>query len=165
MFRIRTIRIRMERLQIVPALHRATHRVNVFLQKRTPQVSQGEAHLLAHLHEHAGEATVAELHRAWAHKRSTLTDMLDRLESRALIRRTPSPDDRRSVRVRATAAGRRLAADVHHELLALERALLSQAGSKAVRAFAAVANAISSGADGARGPDAPKARRTRTTER
>lgn len=151
----------MERLQIVPVLHRATHRVGVFLQKRMPQVSQGEAHLLAHLHEHGGEATVAELHRAWAHKRSTLTDMLDRLESRALIRRTPSPQDRRSVHVRATAAGRRLAAGVHDELLALERELLSQEGGKAVRAFAAVAEAISNGADPSGGSATSRKRRTR----
>lgn len=165
MFRIRIIRIRMECLRIVPVLHRATHRVGVLLQRRTPQVGQGEAHLLAHLHEHAGEATVAELHRAWAHKRSTLTDMLDRLESRALIRRTPSPHDRRSVRVRATAAGRRLAAGVHDELLALEREVLSRVGSEAVRAFAAVAEAIASGADAAGAADAARTRRKAKADR
>ncbi len=161
MFRIRTIRIRMECLQIVPALHRATHRVGVFLQKRTPQVSQGEAHLLAHLHEHAGEATVAALHRAWAHKRSTLTDMLDRLESRALIRRTPSPGDRRSVLVRVTAKGSRLAAGVHQELVALEARLLGQFGTKAVRAFAAVADEIASTAEALGRADAPRPRARR----
>lgn len=137
----------MERLQIIPALHRATHRVGVFLQKRTPHASQGEAHLLAHLHEHHGESTVAELHRAWAHKRSTLTDMLDRLERRGLIRRTPSPHDRRSVLVRATAKGSRLAAGVHRELVALEARLLQNAGRTAVRAFADVADDIASTAE------------------
>lgn len=137
----------MERLQIVPALHRATHRVGVFLQRRSPHASQGEAHLLAHLHENAGEATVAELHRAWAHKRSTLTDMLDRLERRGLIRRTPSPHDRRSVLVRVTARGSRLAAGIHGELAALEASLLDRAGSRDVRAFAAVAELIAGTAE------------------
>lgn len=137
----------MERLRIIPALHRATHRVGLFLQKRTPHASQGEAHLLAHLHEHDGEATVAELHRAWAHRRSTLTDMLDRLERRGLVRRTPSEQDRRSVRIRVTAKGSRLAAGVHAELVALEAQLIGRAGDRAVRSFAAVAEDIAGTAE------------------
>lgn len=152
----------MERLRIIPALHRATHRVGLFLQKRTPHASQGEAHLLAHLHEHAGEATVAELHRAWAHRRSTLTDMLDRLERRGLIRRAPSEEDRRSVRIRVTARGSRLAAGVHGELVALEAELTSHAGDRAVRSFATIAEDIASTAEALASSEGP---RTRTRRR
>lgn len=121
----------MKNLVIIPALHRATHRVGLYLQARVPRVTQGEAHLLAHLHEGGGEGTVAELHRAWAHKRSTLTDMIDRLERQDLARRSVLPEDRRSVLVRLTAKGRRVAAAVHRELAALERDILAQVGSGA----------------------------------
>jgi len=121
----------MKTLAVIPALHRATHRVGLYLQARLPEVTQGEAHLLAHLHEcRDGEATVAELHRAWAHKRSTLTDILARLESRGLARRAVLPADRRSVLVRLTAAGRRQAAAVHLALAALERDVCALLGGE-----------------------------------
>lgn len=127
--------MRMKSLAVIPALHRATHRVGLYLQARVPGVTQGEAHLLAHLHEGGGEASVADLHRAWAHKRSTLTDILDRLEDRGLARRSVLPTDRRSVLVRLTARGRRNAAAVHRELAALEREVLARTGSGALVGF------------------------------
>ncbi len=139
--RIRTMRIRMKRLVVISALHRATHRVGLYLQARVPGVTQGEAHLLAHLHESGGEASVAELHRAWAHKRSTLTDILGRLEGRDYARRSILPSDRRSVLVRLTAQGRRTAVSVHRELMALERDVLARAGG-GLAGFAAVAGAV-----------------------
>ncbi|MGH0035654.1 MAG: MarR family winged helix-turn-helix transcriptional regulator [Myxococcota bacterium] len=37
-----------------------------------------------------------------------MTNRLDRLETRGLVRRRPDPDDRRGVRIELTAAGRRL---------------------------------------------------------
>lgn len=154
----------MEALRLVPALHRATHRVGMFLQHRVPNVSQGEAHLLAHLHEHAGEATVADLHRAWAHRRSTLTDMLDRLERRGLVRRSPSTADRRSVLVRITARGARVAATVHDELAGLERALLARAGgARAARSFVTLAEELATLADAITRGDARRPRTRRST--
>ena len=122
----------MKRLILIPALHRATHRVGLHLQAQVPEVTQAEAHLLAHLHESSGESTVAELHRAWAHKRSTLTDIIDRLERQRLARRSVLPQDRRSVLVRLTTKGKRVAASVHDELLALEHEILAQIGSAKV---------------------------------
>lgn len=131
----------MKHLSVIPALHRATHRVGLYLQARVPGVTQGEAHLLAHLHESGGEASVAELHRAWAHKRSTLTDILGRLEDRDLARRSILPSDRRSVLVRLTGKGRKSAASVHRELVALERDVLARVGD-GLAGFAAVAAAV-----------------------
>ena len=52
----------MKRLAFVPGLHRATHRVGLYLRSRVPEVSQAEGHLLTHLHECGGAATVADLH-------------------------------------------------------------------------------------------------------
>jgi DNA-binding MarR family transcriptional regulator len=123
--------------------------VGLYLQARVPGVTQAEAHLLAHLHEADGEASVADLHRAWAHKRSTLTDILDRLEGRGLARRSVLPADRRSVLVRLTAEGRRSASAVHRELAALEREVLARTGGAALTGFGELVGALGVAAEAA----------------
>ena len=62
----------------------------------------------------AGEParSVRELVAATGQRPSTLTGVLDRLERRELIERAPHPDDRRSVLVHLTPAGRTAADDV-----------------------------------------------------
>src|SRR5258708_38136010 len=71
-------------LRLVPPIHRATHRIGLYLAGlRDDTLSQGEAHILALLAKTA-PATIAELHRRLAHKRSTLTSILDRLVGRGL---------------------------------------------------------------------------------
>jgi DNA-binding MarR family transcriptional regulator len=57
----------------------------------------------------SGPAKVAELHRGLAHKRSTLTSLLDRLARRNLITREVGEKDRRTFIVTLTAKGRKLA--------------------------------------------------------
>lgn len=54
----------------------------------------------------------------------TMTNRVDRLARRGLVERLPDPDDRRGVRVRLTATGRRLSEDALKALLARERGLL-----------------------------------------
>jgi len=72
-------------LRLVPPIHRATHRVGLYLADlRDDGLSQGEAHILALLAT-AAPATIAELHRGLAHKRSTLTSILDRLAERGFV--------------------------------------------------------------------------------
>jgi DNA-binding MarR family transcriptional regulator len=44
-------------------------------------------------------------------KRSTITDMVDRLENDGLVERTRDPDDRRIVKVRLTDKGRKIKSD------------------------------------------------------
>jgi DNA-binding MarR family transcriptional regulator len=109
------------RLRLLPAVHRAAHRLGLYLQAVRPAlaVSQGEAHVLAHLAE-ASACPIGELARAFAHRRSTLTSILDRLEARGLVRRSLRAEDRRSFRVSLTPAGRALARRVHASLGRLE---------------------------------------------
>lgn len=112
-------------LKLIPSIHRATHQIGLFLERAADlRVTQAEAHILAHLAEH-GASTVAELHRALAHKRSTLTSILDRLTSRKLVTRKVSPRDRRSFVIALTAEGSRLARRVLASLEALEAAARS----------------------------------------
>ncbi len=105
-------------LRFIPAIHRITHRIG----RSIKGVSQGEAHILAHLASH-GDCTIAELHRALAHKRSTLTSILDRLTERKCIVRRTSERDRRSFVIALTSKGRVRARKVLLHLESLEREL------------------------------------------
>jgi len=53
-----------------------------------------------------------------------MTERADRLERRGLVRRRPSPSDRRSILIVLTTAGRRCIDRAATELVALEHALL-----------------------------------------
>jgi DNA-binding MarR family transcriptional regulator len=126
------------RLKLVLAVHRATHRIGLYLEAAIPplETSQGEAHLLAHLYE-VKEASVGDLHRAFAHKRSSLTSYLDRLEAKKLITRSTHPEDRRSFWVALTPKGRALATRVHRHLRRLEERAFSALPEAQVRAATA----------------------------
>lgn len=54
----------------------------------------------------------------------TMTNRLDHLEGRALVRRRPDPTDARSVRVQITSAGRRRVDGALTDLVAREQAIL-----------------------------------------
>src|SRR5258707_4094028 len=84
-------------LRLIPEVHRATHRIGIFLDSLG--ITQGEGHILSHLAA-AGDSTIAELHRALAHRRSTLTSILDRLAERQVITRESDPIDAPSFIVR-----------------------------------------------------------------
>jgi DNA-binding MarR family transcriptional regulator len=129
-------------LLLVPPIHRATHRIGLYLADIGEHgLSQGEAHILAHLATSA-PATIAELHAGLAHKRSTLTSILDRLAGRGLITREVGVEDRRTFVINTTAKGRRIAAQVHHHLTALEEAVGRRITKEDVRAFLKVLGAV-----------------------
>jgi DNA-binding MarR family transcriptional regulator len=108
---------------------------------REDGLSQGEAHILALLAT-SGPATIADLHRGLAHKRSTLTSILDRLADRGFVTREVGADDRRTFLITPTAKGRRAAARVHRHLADLEQAIARRITSADVRAFHKVVAAI-----------------------
>src|SRR5436190_6099133 len=110
-------------LHLVHPIHRATHRIGLYLDELgEPGLTQGEAHILALL-AHSSPANVADLHRGLAHKRSTLTSILDRLANRGLVTRKVGESDRRTFVVTLTVKGRRLAHRVNRHLSDLERAV------------------------------------------
>lgn len=125
-------------LRLIPHVHRATHRIGLSLQRLgAPGVSQGEAHVLAHLASE-GPVTIATLHRAFAHKRSTLTSILDRLEGRGLVARATHARDRRSFVVSLTPRGRPLARRVAAHFERLEAEALARVPPREVRRIQAV---------------------------
>jgi DNA-binding MarR family transcriptional regulator len=130
------------RLQLVPPIHRATHRIGLYLAALPEEgLSQGEAHILALLAS-SGPSTIADLHKGLAHKRSTLTSILDRLADRGLITRAVGTADRRTFVVTPTAKGRRVADRVHAHLVDLERTVAADASANDVRGFLKVIAAV-----------------------
>jgi DNA-binding MarR family transcriptional regulator len=122
-------------LRVIPHIHRATHRIGLFVEALDdPRVNQAEAHVLAHLAS-AGHATIGEVHRAFGHKRSTLTSILDRLERRKMIVRTSDARDRRTFVLSLTAGGRAAARRVTSHLQAFESRALRASAAADVRAF------------------------------
>ena len=129
-------------LRLVHPVHRATHRIGLYLDDlRERGLTQGEAHILGLL-AHSGPANVAELHRGLAHKRSTLTSILDRLAKRGLITRAVGETDRRTFVVRPTAKGRKLAQRIQRHLSALERAVARRVNAADIRGFKKVVAAL-----------------------
>src|SRR6266700_1491675 len=96
-------------LRFIHPIQRTTHRIGLYIDDLGERkLTQGEAHILALLAE-SSPATVAELHRGLAHKRSTLTSILDRLAERKLITRKVGESDRRTFVIMPTAKGRKVA--------------------------------------------------------
>jgi DNA-binding MarR family transcriptional regulator len=122
-------------LRLIPHIHRATHRIGLHIAELDdPAVNQAEAHVLAHLAT-AGESTIGQVHRAFGHKRSTLTSILDRLENRHLIARTSDARDRRTFVVSLTTKGRAAARRVTEHMQGFERRALQGTSPADVRAF------------------------------
>ena len=134
-------------LQFIPQVHRTTHRIGLHIEQLDgASVNQGEAHILAHL-AFSDRATVADLHRAFAHKRSTLTSILDRLEGRGLLERVTDARDRRTFVISLTARGRLLARRVSSHLAAFESRVLKRVSARDLAAFARVLDALEASAE------------------
>jgi DNA-binding MarR family transcriptional regulator len=125
------------RLELIFSIHRATHRIGLYIQRHAPDLTQPEAHILCHLHE-SGDSALSDLHRAFAHKASTLTSVLDRLDSRGLVTRESSSKDRRSFVIRLTGRGKKKAAKIHRQLESLEAGVLRANDRQAMGAFGRV---------------------------
>jgi DNA-binding MarR family transcriptional regulator len=121
---------------IVPALERATHAVALWIEHAFADLhlTQAEAHVLAYLARHA-PCSINDLHRSFGHKRSTLTSLLDRLESRGWIRRGPHPASRRLVLIELTETGQPVAQRVHVALQGLEERAMARAGEADAATF------------------------------
>jgi DNA-binding MarR family transcriptional regulator len=135
-------------LRLIAHLHKATHQVGLYVHRELSQIaiSQAEAHVLSHLSER-GPCSIADVHRSFGHRRSTLTSILNRLEERGLIARAMHPEDRRSYLLRLTRDGRPVASKARKTLERLEAEALSRVGEQQVAAFIAVIEAIQEAAE------------------
>jgi DNA-binding MarR family transcriptional regulator len=133
-------------LRLIPEVHRATHRIGIYLDGLG--ITQGEGHILSHLAA-AGDSTIAQLHHALAHRRSTLTSILDRLAERRFITRETDPADRRSFIVRLSKEGKSVAGKVHGELARIEKNALGNFSGQQLESAVKILQALERSADGA----------------
>jgi DNA-binding MarR family transcriptional regulator len=131
-------------LRLIPEVHRVTHRIGIFLDSLG--ITQGEGHILSYLAA-SGDARIAELHRALAHRRSTLTSILDRLAERHYISRESDPDDRRSFMVRLSKKGKTVAARLHRELARIEESALKGVTTNQFQSVVKILQALEKTAD------------------
>jgi DNA-binding MarR family transcriptional regulator len=111
-------------LPLVAVWQQVTHRLLAALDDELSELDLSAAEINALACFGSAESrTVRQLVAATAQRPSTLTGVLDRLERRSLIERTPNPADRRSVLVRLTPSGRAAAARVARAFAVLERRL------------------------------------------
>jgi DNA-binding MarR family transcriptional regulator len=129
--------------EMIATLERAAHLVatRIEMAANDLDITQAEAHVLAQVAK-AGPTPIATLHREFGRKRSTLTNVVDRLEQRKLVRRRPNPDDRRSLVVHLTASGERVARRVTEVLDELESEVRGVVSERDVRGVKAVAAAL-----------------------
>jgi DNA-binding MarR family transcriptional regulator len=140
-------------LRLIPEIHRATHRIGIYLENIPDLgITQGEAHILSHLAAF-GDSTIAELHGALAHRRSTLTSILDRLVARGFITRDTGAKDRRTFVVRLTKDGKKVAADVYRKLAQLEALALARVSKENLRSLNSVLRSLEAAAES---PPSPK---------
>ena len=123
---------------VIADMQHATHRIGRHLESALTAVGvdQGEAHVLSALAR--GPMTVAALVAAVGVKRSTLTNILDRLERRGLVTREINPNDRRSFLVRPTRGGERAAKKVAAAFAAVDAKLVRATTASEREGFDAV---------------------------
>lgn len=128
---------------LVLELQRATHAVGLRVEAELADagISQGEAHVLALLGDGA-QHTVGELQRGLHHRPSTLTGILDRLESRGWITRALNEADRRSLLVSLTRRGLPVAARVHRVLIGVATRAMGGVTPEDLSGFSAVVRAL-----------------------
>jgi DNA-binding MarR family transcriptional regulator len=133
---------------MIADLERAVHLVAVHIERAAADlgVTQAEAHVLVQLHRR-GAQTVGELQRGFGHKRSTLTNVLDRLDLRGLIERRVNPHDRRSFIVATTREGGRAAREVARVVDDLERKVRREVGIRDADGVRRIADALAKLAD------------------
>lgn len=125
------------------ALQRATHATlhHLALALADLDLTASEINALGNLGD--GQArTTSQLGAAVGAKPTTLTGVLDRLESRGYITRAASTTDRRAVVITLTTAGRRVARRVRKAMSDLEQRAVAGLPPESIEAFRAVLTAL-----------------------
>ncbi len=128
---------------MLDTIERSAHLIATYLEHTLQglAVTQAEAHVLAQL-ARGGPTSIGDLHREFGHKRSTLTSVIDRLETRGFVRREINAADRRSFTIRLTRAGGVAARRVARALDALEDQVRQAISARDERGLEAVAAAL-----------------------
>jgi DNA-binding MarR family transcriptional regulator len=126
----------MSEMLIMWRLQRATHQIGIWIEAslKDEGITQGEAHILAYLATTTG-SSMNELHHLFGHRRSTLTNIVDRLESRGLVRRSVNPASRRSVMLSLTQSGESLGSEVFELIHWMDQSVRDRVTPEELRGF------------------------------
>lgn len=129
---------------VLRSVERAAQLLSRYLTRQLEgELTEVEAHVLFHLeHLHGIQPTMRELQRAFGLRASTLTAIVDRLESQHLVQRKPNPTDRRSTLVVPTPAASKAIARVGAVLADIEASVGSRVSKAQMTGFLAVIQAI-----------------------
>jgi DNA-binding MarR family transcriptional regulator len=118
------------------ALQRATHATLQVLAVELAGLglTGSEINALANLAD-GRSRSVSELGRVVGTRPTTLTSVLDRLEQRGHITRSPRPEDRRGVLIELTSSGRNAAATIRHAITGIELRALGPLPAEAIAAL------------------------------
>ena len=130
-------------LQVVSPLHKALRQISEHLTAKMKETGApgSEAHLLSFV-EVYGPCRVGELRRVFGYQPSTLTSLLDRLESEGLVTRRIDHEDRRSFLIEATAEGRRIGRRARRVVEEFESEILEGISAGDLEGFRAVMKAV-----------------------
>lgn len=111
-------------LRFLSPIHKASRQVGVHMERQMEGtgLAPQEGHLLSYLRSYA-PCPIADVVTVFGLRGSTATAVLDRMEERGLITRTPNPDDRRSFLLELTAEGRSIAGEVQELVEKLEHSI------------------------------------------
>ena len=118
------------------ALQRATHATLQVLAVELAGLglTGSEINALANLAD-GHSRSVSELGRAVGTRPTTLTSVLDRLEQRGHITRSPRPGDRRGVLIELTSSGRNAAVTIRNAVTRIEQRALGPLPAEAIAAL------------------------------
>ena len=130
-------------LSALLVLQRATH---LTLQQLTTDLADldltgSEINAIANLSDIPGRSA-SDLAVAVGVKPTTLTGVLDRLQRRGLITRTPNADDRRAVAIALTEPGDQAADRIRAAIIAVERRVFGEVTRQQMDGFRAVLEAV-----------------------
>ena len=128
------------------ALQRATHATLHELAADLADLglTPSELNALANLAD-GRSRSVSDLGRAAGTRPTTLTSVLDRLERRGYITRSPRPGDRRGVLIELTSAGRQAAATIRHAIAGVEQRALGALPASTVAGLRTALEALAGG--------------------
>jgi DNA-binding MarR family transcriptional regulator len=133
--------------ELLASFERASHAIALHLDAAGEElgITQAEAHVLAQV-KRRGPTPIGTLHREFGHKRSTLTNVVDRLERRGFVRRELNPRDRRSFVVYLTDDGALAARRVVALLDDLEGRVTAHLDERDLEGIALAVRALEAGA-------------------
>ncbi len=130
---------------LLSPIHKAFRQINLYFQEQLDKtdapLEASEAHLILFLSVYA-PCRVGELQRVFGLKASTLTSILNRLETMKLISRVSNPKDRRSFLVDLTDTGEEWALECREVSTEFENEILKNTTKAQREGFYAVLKSI-----------------------